>query len=151
MDHGDLSQLPHNARMVLNAIGPEATWRLIKARGGTRIYVPRLGEPIEHSPLYPILGAEALAALVNAFSGDQFILPRCMRYMVSRRNAEICRRHLAGEPVWALAVEFSLTESTVWQICARGGLAEADVSARTMNRANERGLNYGNQNPSKGS
>lgn len=118
VDHGDFSLLPPNARMVLAAIGPEATWRLIEARGGTRIYVPMIGEPIEQSPLFTILGADALTALVKAFSGDQFILPRCVRYMRARRDAEICRRHQAGEPIWTLAVEFKLSEATVWAICA---------------------------------
>ncbi len=134
----------------MDAIGPEAALRLIEVFGGARIYVPVMGEPIEHSPLFPILGADALTALVNACSGDQFILPRCERYMRAQRNAEICRRHRAGERAWVLAVEFKLTESTIWEICRRGAAADADASAHTMNRANERGSNYGNPNPSKG-
>ncbi len=134
----------------MDALGPEAAWRLIEALGGTRIYVPVMGEPIERSPLFPILGADALTALVNAFSGDQFILPRCVRYMRTQRNAEICRRHRAGERISTLALEFKLSEASVWEICRRGAAADADASARATNRANERGSNYGNPNPSEG-
>jgi hypothetical protein len=136
--------------MVVDAIGPEAAWRLIEALGGARIYVPMMDEPIEQSPLFPILGADALTALVNAFSGDQFMLPRCDRYRRARRNAEICRRHRAGERVWTLAVEFKLTEATVWEICRRGAAADAQASARSMKRATERGSSNGNPSTSEG-
>lgn len=69
-----LHRLPPQLRMLVRAIGEDAAFRLVKARGGTVLHVPvRLDE--DH-PLCDLLGPGAYGQLVQHYGSTKVELPK---------------------------------------------------------------------------
>lgn len=113
----DASTLPPQLRRLVLTIGVADTLRLLKARGGTVIKLPRRED---RSYLRELLGADSARALIAAFEGEPRVeLPKADKILAQLRDREIRRDHLAhGVSLPTLAVRHDLTVRQIKNICA---------------------------------
>lgn len=121
-----MTTLTNTMQPVLDAIGFDATITLVAALGGTRQVLS--APPGPYDAVARLLGADAAARLVSAIGAGPLDIPRCLSWMLARRNEEICARYLAGETQAELALRFRLTERHVRNIVA----SQRDPSATTQ-------------------
>ena len=101
------SRLPPQARRLVRGIGLAKTLALLRARGGTRIRMPRHGE--KSDLLVSLVGAEAADQVVKLFPEAEFVLlPKCDKLVAQMRDAEI-RARRPHTTLQALALEYDLT------------------------------------------
>ncbi len=105
--------LPESLREVMDLIGLQATFRLVQHFGGAiAVYVPHQIET-DHQ-LAVALGLPAARKLAVYYGGAELRnIPRCAFGLRRIRNAEIDRRHRAGDSALNLARAFGLTERQV--------------------------------------
>lgn len=110
--------LPPLLQTVVDLIGLEKTFILVKARGGVRLYVPK-GKMADDHDLVRMIGREAAEALQAEFGGmDHFDLPRAERALRAIKHAEV-KRMREQFSVRTVALECELTERGVRKICGR--------------------------------
>lgn len=126
-----LAHLPRTARDLVDLIGLPATLRLIEARAGQSLTIPKrkrkAGESL-FQDLADIVGQEAAERLVGRYGGEYLTVPSCKRAAHAVRDAELQARFdalLAGglsarAVANRLAGEFGLDVSTVWRVSKRG-------------------------------
>lgn len=107
-----MQPLTQRMQPFIDAIGYDATVSLVAALGGTRIYVSCRPD----SPVSTIIGAEASAQLRRAVGQEAVDLPRCLHWLLARRNEEIVARSMAGETQEELARRFRITERHVRRV-----------------------------------
>jgi Mor family transcriptional regulator len=113
----DTDLLPPILQNIVAGIGLPLTMKLVQARGGVRLYVPKLELEDDHY-LVQLLGREAAEKLQSMFGGDEhFDLPKAERALRAVRDTEIRRRRIKGESVRSLALEYGLTERQIYAIC----------------------------------
>lgn len=112
----DASLLPPSLADLIDVIGLAGVMKLVAAYPGVRCYVPF--QFAIDCPLARAVGPDIARKLIAFMPGDQVKIPKCDAAMRAVRNREIRRRHRDGETVASLAVEFSLSESQTWAICA---------------------------------
>ncbi len=113
----DTDLLPPILQDIVGQIGLSKTMALVQARGGVRLYVPKLDLDDDHY-LVTLLGREAAEKLQQMFGGDEhFDLPKAERAIRAVRDSEIRRRRVRGESVRCLALEYGLTERQIYLIC----------------------------------
>ena len=108
----DLSHLPPLARELAECLGIDATLALVRALGGTRVYVP--ASPGED--LVELLGAYAATALCEQFTGESLDIPRCDKALRAARNASVLAALAAGESLNTVARAHRLTRRQVINI-----------------------------------
>lgn len=125
-----LDHLPRTARDLVDLIGLPATLRLIEARGGQMITVPKRkraqGEAL-FEQLLELVGPEAAEKICQRYGGEYLTIPSCKRAAHAVRDAELQARFdaLLAEGLGARAVanqlagEFGLDVSTVWRASKR--------------------------------
>jgi len=89
--------------------------RLLKARGGTRLWVPKASARSE--VLIDILGRDLAEQLVKAFVDELVIsLPKADKMLAQVRDAAIRCEHTAGDSMAVLALRYDLTERHVLNV-----------------------------------
>lgn len=108
--------LPGVLKEVAALIGLPATLNLVRAYGGTRIYVPTRFDP-DH-PIVKLVGHEAAAKLIQTYGGwEHFDLPKADIAVKAARDNQIRRDRGLGATQAQLAVRYSLTERQIRNIC----------------------------------
>lgn len=120
------TDLPPRLAHLVSIIGLAATLRLIEARGGTRLYVPK--RPDEDRLLVKLIGRPAAARLVRAYPGESLELDRGVRALRAVRD-----RALADDfetlSASKLALKYQLTERGVWKILNRARIVNTRQAA----------------------
>ncbi len=107
--------LPPILQEIAELIGLPATLKLVKAYGGTRLYVPKRFDP-DH-PIVKLIGHELAARLFERFGGqDQFDVPKAMIAVKAARDATIRAQRRDGYTHARLAVLHGITERQVRNI-----------------------------------
>jgi len=125
-----LAHLPRTARDLVDLIGLPATLRLIEARAGQVLTIPKRkrarGEDL-YEQLVELVGIEAAWRICQRYGGEYLTIPSCKRAAHAVRDAELQARFdtllAAGQGARAvanqLAAEFGLDVSTVWRASKR--------------------------------
>lgn len=110
----DTRPLARSMQPIVEAIGFDAALRLSSHFGGTRVLV--LADPHERDNVTRVIGIIAARALVASIGAGVLEIPRCMAWLLARRNEEIIARSLSGETQSDLALRFTLTERQIRNI-----------------------------------
>lgn len=108
-----MSLPPHtdDVAQLVNLIGPEATLKLIEARGGTRLYV---SDAVEGLTIPDIIGIDAAAKLSAVYGRDRLKVPLARPWRI------LCYQAM-GLSYSAMARRAGCTEGTVWDVLKRHG------------------------------
>ena len=109
--------LPESLTDMVEALGLSATLQIVKAHGGTRLFVPKRAHAQHH--LANLLGMEQARMLSQHFGGESLTIPRMANAMRTRRNREIVRRYDGGESVRVLAHAYHLTDRQIYTILGK--------------------------------
>lgn len=112
--------LVRSMQPVVDAVGFDAAIALVARWGGVTITLR--SDP--HCPVPQAIGAEAARTLETALGRGAMQVPRCLSWLLARRNEEIVARSLFGETHADLALRFKLTERQIRRI-----LVDAEVPA----------------------
>lgn len=109
----DARLLPPQMRQLVAIIGLAQTLKLLEARGGTPLRIPK--EPNRAEVLPEILSFEAVCQLAAALGGQKIDLPKCDKIVVQIRNLAIksARNHKTAPQ---LAREYGLTRRHIINI-----------------------------------
>lgn len=102
----DLPRPPAELSWLSEHLAPPALLALIKAFGGTRVYVPKA--PNQASPLVQAIGREAALALAAAYGGEELKIP------IARHWRILCLKQ-QGLSYRQIALELGIIEDTVWK------------------------------------
>lgn len=122
LEHADINErlLPPQLRRLVGAIGVAGTVKLLRARGGTRLWLPQRGEASEI--LVELLGRTLAAQLVDAFPGERVLsLPKLDKISAQMRDSAIRAEHAEGVSYAVLALRYDLTERQVLNIVKSEG------------------------------
>lgn len=98
----DLHQLPPQLRLLVRAIGEEAAFRIVAARGGTVLHVPaRLNE--DH-PICDLIGGHAFGLLVQHHGGMKIELPKSDSLLRQVRHRRVIEMDAAGHSLNEIAL-----------------------------------------------
>ncbi len=126
-DHPSLNVqlLPPQLKMLIQRIGYARTQKLIRARGGLIVWIPK--KATEDRVLAQVIGKDALTVLCEYHGGERLELPKEDKLLVQERDALIWRLRHEGWTAPQLAREFELTRRYIMKICARKREALADA------------------------
>ncbi len=114
-DQIEARYLPPILQEIAALVGLPATLTLVKAYGGTRLYVPKRFDP-DH-PIVKLIGHELAARLFERFGGlDQFDVPKAAIAVKAARDAVIRAQRRDGATHARLAVLHRITERQVRNI-----------------------------------
>lgn len=118
LTHADFATLPWQTRAIIDAVGYTAALALLRARGGTRVRVPRVG--VDCTMLEGVLGSEAaVKAFVAAFADQDYVyVPKAKKIVARLRDAQIAADRAAGASLAQLAIKYDLTMSWIKRILA---------------------------------
>ena len=111
----DIRSLPPQMRRLIDLIGFDATMKLLQARGGCKVHIPKT--PTKGRVLAKIIGLQALTALCDHFGDEQLELPKDDKPIIQARNAAVVKRRADGASHSELAVEFNITRRWSIEIC----------------------------------
>ena len=141
-----LAHLPRTARDLVDLIGLPATLRLIDARPGQMLTIPKrkrqAGEAL-FEDLSALVGVEPAGKIVGRYGGEYLTIPSCRRAVRAVRDAELQARFdvLLKSGLGARAVanhlagEFNLDVSTIWRASKRAATDNPDAVAETQQLA----------------
>ena len=112
----DNTTLTQSMQPVVEAIGFDAAERLVIDFGGRRLFIA--ADPDARGKLALSIGLERARELARAIGAGVFEVPRCLGWVNSRRNEEICVRSLGGESHSELARCYGLSERRIRSILA---------------------------------
>ena len=110
---------PAELSWLTDAIGAEATLRLIEEHGGTRLYVPK--EPNQGTPIAHLVGLVGAQRLASAFGGDYLKVPLAKNWRVRLYRAR-------GDSYSAIARRVGMTESAVGRILSAAGVTQNQLT-----------------------
>lgn len=139
-----LAHLPRTARDLVDLIGLPATLRLIDAKAGQVLAIPKCKRARGEARLVDladIVGMIAAKAIAHRYGGEYLTVPQCKRAIAAVRDgklqarfdellkAGIGARRIANQ----LAGEYGVDVSTVWRISKRAAadLGNADAVIET--------------------
>lgn len=108
--------LTRSMQPIIEAVGFDAAVTLVARFGGSRILLAR--EPGERDNLSLLIGLSAARSLSQALGPGLLEIPRCVSWVIARRDEEIAARHLGGETHAELAIRFNLTERHIRNVLA---------------------------------
>lgn len=111
-----VSCLPRRFQPVAELIGLEKTSALIHEYAGIQLYVGTKRKMRDQQLLEDTIGPEAFARLSGEYGGKLIHIPQIAVILQRRRHALIRERFLAGVDAEELAIEFDLSNRTVYQI-----------------------------------
>ncbi len=100
--------LPASVRELVETVGLAAALRIVEARGGVRLCVPRQAKP-DHW-LARLIGVEALKTLVAMYGGEAIEIPRCAGAMLAAWERQVVEQHARGASNAELARRYGYTE-----------------------------------------
>ena len=107
--------LPGILQEIAELIGLPATLALVRAYGGTRLYVPKRYDP-DH-PIIKHVGHAAAAKLAKTYGGlEHFDLPKGEIAVKAARDKQIRNERAEGATHAALAIRHHLTERQIRNI-----------------------------------
>ncbi len=106
---------------LIEAVGEEAAFTLIRACGGARLYVPHV--PEEGDALTTLIGTAAATRLAQKYGGERLELPN-----PNSRRSKILELRRAGVSVDVIARQSGCTRRRVFQV-----LAEARAMLQKQN------------------
>jgi hypothetical protein len=109
-----MPDLPESLTDMAERLGLTVTMQIVKAHGGTRLFVPKQVHAQHH--LANLLGLEQARRLSKHFGGESLTIPRMASAMRSKRNREIVHRYDSGDSVRVLAHAYSLTDRQIYTI-----------------------------------
>jgi hypothetical protein len=120
----DLNLLPPQLKMLVGHIGFASTLKLIRARGGQQVWVPKksTGDRV----LAQVIGKDSLAKLVEHHGGERLELPKEDKILIQLRDHALWAKRQAGATESELAREFNITRRWVLEICARKRREQAE-------------------------
>ncbi|MCL1618355.1 hypothetical protein HF908_08750 [Ralstonia pseudosolanacearum] len=113
-----ISLLPPVVQALVDLIGFDATMALVRAFGGTVLWIPkgtRAGGATYES-IAEIIGAEATDQLIRRYGGDRISIARCQRLMTVDRWRRIVADFERGDSAAEIARRHRITERAVWGI-----------------------------------
>lgn len=113
----DVKRLPPQAKVLINLIGIEETWKLLSDRGGQEIRIP-VGKRSD-AYLHQLLSESSADALIKRFAGMRLTLPKTDKIVKQIRDHRIYQAKAEGEPIAHLAKRFQLTPRSIILICTR--------------------------------
>lgn len=113
----NLNLLPPQLKMLVQRIGYAATIKLIRARGGQQVWLPKTATA--DRVLAQVIGKHALERLVEQYGGERLELPKEDKILIQLRDQVIWAKRQAGATESELAREFNITRRWVLDICAR--------------------------------
>lgn len=114
--------LPPVTRRIVGAIGVAATMKLLKARGGIRLWLPKNSENSEI--LTELLGPQLAAQLVEAFPDERVIkMPKADKLLAQIRDDAIRAQYAKGDSQAVLAIRYDLTDRQIENIVKSAGRA----------------------------
>lgn len=113
----DLNLLPPQLKMLVQRIGYAPTIKLIRARGGQQVWLPK--KATADRVLAQVIGKDALAKLVEHHGGERLELPKEDKILIQLRDQRLWEMRQAGATESELAREFNITRRWVLEICAR--------------------------------
>lgn len=125
-----MEHLPRTARDLVELIGPAATWRLVEARAGQMLLIPKCKRArglARLQDLADIVGMIAAKKIAHCYGGEYLTVPSCKRAIQAVRDAELQARFDAllkagmGSRRVAnqLAGEFGMDATTVYRVSKR--------------------------------
>lgn len=115
----DVQDLSPRLRELVNVIGLAATTKLIKARGGTWVYLPHPGQ--EESILADIVGADAAEKMIAHYgSARRLELDLGKRALAAVEKCAIVRE-FETESATTLALRYGRSERYIYAVLARAG------------------------------
>jgi hypothetical protein len=115
----DRFTLTRSMQPVIEAIGFDAAIQLVSHCGGTRVLVSL--DPKSSDRIVRAIGLEKACSLASAIGAGALDVPRCLSWLVLRRNEEIVARWDGCETQAELATRFGLTERQIRRIMAEAG------------------------------
>jgi len=106
---------PEVARLV-RLIGAEAAFRLLEARGGVALFIPR---DAARSQLVDIVGEDAVRKLASTMGGLEYRVPLAREWRI------IVHRVLHKRSYREIALTVGCTESAVWRTLNRAGMTNS--------------------------
>ena len=85
----DIQDLPRFAQEMADVIGLEATIKIVEARGGRRLTVPR--NTAHGHWLEELIGLDAFGKLVSYYDGEEIEIPRCVTAMSRARALSVLK------------------------------------------------------------
>jgi hypothetical protein len=123
---------------LIDLIGKDATFKLVEAFGGRRLYVPKT--PRENQIAWNVVGEKCAKIMSSKFGGDALAIPiaRRWRIMVYRERGMThqCIARLVGcheGNVWKVLREMGLTSSTRQRHSTPLRVGESGASVATTN------------------
>ncbi|GEO82288.1 Mor transcription activator family protein [Pararhodospirillum oryzae] len=113
------ADLPAGAVELIEAVGAEAAWVIVRAYGGTWVPVPAT-LPADHE-LARRLGPAVAAALVAWAGGGRVYIPSCR---VATTRATIRALAATGRKRRDIATAAGVSEARVYQVLAEGPTAD---------------------------
>lgn len=108
--------LARTMQPIVDAVGFDAAIAFVSRFGGTRVWLRDAPLPSERCPVVRTVGEAAAVALVRAIGAGTLEVPRCMTWLLARRNEEIVARYDGGESQSELALRFNVTARQVRNI-----------------------------------
>lgn len=128
-----LDLLPDELRQIAEEIGVEATLKLVSARGGTFLYVPKDMAP--DRTLVRLIGMEAAEKLGKLYAGERIEIPRALGWRLAIRDMLIYQKskaHSQSQLALANGMTVRSIRNVIRRMEARLGAKrdEADTPAR---------------------
>lgn len=80
---------PEVLREIVLCVGHDAAMRMVKAFGGTDVYIATVDSKVNHE-IEEVVGHDAAASLRTWFGGSNLYVPRCVRGILLSRNISVC-------------------------------------------------------------
>lgn len=111
----DVAALPPQMRRLIELLGFHVTLKLLKARGGRRIWIPKTtdGDRV----LAQVIGHSGLETLVEHYAGEMLELPSDDKLVMQIRNRLMVARRGAGASYSELAEEFDVSRRWAIEVC----------------------------------
>lgn len=125
-DQIDVSVLPPQMRRLIELLGFDVTLKLLKARGGRRIWIPKTaaGDRV----LAQVVGHRALETLVEHYAGEMLELPSDEKLITQVRNRLMVAARADGASYAELAEQFGVSRRWAIEVC--NAAAEDDKQGR---------------------
>ncbi|MDH5185404.1 MAG: hypothetical protein OEX12_16110 [Gammaproteobacteria bacterium] len=112
-----IDHLPASVQELIDVVGMAAALVIVEERGGIRLCVPSTVNA-DHW-LVPLIGMEALRALVNYYSREEIEIPLCAEALRAAREQQIHALAAAGTSNAELARQYGYTERGIRKLRRR--------------------------------
>ncbi len=120
-----LDYLPEFMHEIIRVVGIDAAIIIVQARGGVRLYVPKVADPTHW--LANAIGVSAMAALIAEMGGDEIEIPFCKEALIAIKERAILKKAQSGKSQSALAREYKMTERGIRKLLRRAEKSHPDI------------------------